>query len=389
VSHTLRSARPTLVWASTFLAVACSSSERTPERRTRDADAASAADLNDGEDDDLPVLVVGGTVVDARGAPVAAAAVAGFDASADAGWTSYPPGPDAPSALVRWVRLETTSTDRAGRFRLRLPRGSSSVKIAARKDGDGEATAEFDVSDAANVSLRLVLVPDGAVRGVLRRPDGAPAADADISCRARSSDHPLGEFVAERRTDGDGAFRFENVPAGPVRLDTTSPDFDVEICGGRCEIVAGPPGFLAEEDAVVDVAPGELRVLDLRVRAYADVRGRVLLPDGASAGGTLVVAIETDASDGDAAATPSAEDPLMRTYADGGGGFNFPTLRPGRRYRIFAGYDPSLLKEDLAPAPREAIKSRLLDRVQPGARYASAETRPAAGENPPFTLHLK
>ena len=117
----------------------------------------------------------------------------------------------------------------------------------------------------AVAALALLLIIGGrsaraaTIEGTVFDPSGQPVPSAGVNLLARLAP------VAERQSDAQGHFRFENLPAGAYRL------------------VANVPGFSAST-VPVDVADGETRTVDLRL-ALSAVEEHVVV--SASLGGAL------------------------------------------------------------------------------------------------------
>ncbi|APR88156.1 hypothetical protein A7982_13505 [Minicystis rosea] len=104
-------------------------------------------------------------------------------------------------------------SDSHGRFRIEhVPRGTVIVR---GYDGENAVTTvTMEIADCASVPpVDLVMSPGGAVAGVARRADGVPLAGVRVTVMDRS----IG-FV-NTRSDGEGRFRFDNLPAGTLRME--------------------------------------------------------------------------------------------------------------------------------------------------------------------------
>lgn len=112
------------------------------------------------------------------------------------------------------------TTDAHGRFSVR----DAHMLLEARAPGHGPSAPSWTPEDRR---MRLVL-SDTARRlvGRLRGPDGAPVAGARVTVRrtaARWAElHPAGRTA---RSDADGRFVFEGLPAEVVRLSVSAPGF--------------------------------------------------------------------------------------------------------------------------------------------------------------------
>jgi hypothetical protein len=97
----------------------------------------------------------------------------------------------------------------------RLPNVPKGTVIVRGYDGENAVTTTtVEISDCDKVApVELVMSGGGSITGVARRGDGAPIAGAKLSLMSRS----LG-FV-NTVSDKDGRYRFEDVPAGQVRIE--------------------------------------------------------------------------------------------------------------------------------------------------------------------------
>jgi protocatechuate 3,4-dioxygenase beta subunit len=199
-----------------------------------------------------PAGVVRGTVVDAKGAPVAAADVT-----------------VVASGHVTWRTRRRAYADEKGEFELRgLPRRAADV-VAWHPNG-ASAIAHVDLAASPTAQVKLVLDVTGTIAGTVVDKAGAPIGDAqvlaeptftgDVAQRAEWSVRGDQQAI----TDQSGTFRFVGLPAGTYELRATRPGASL---GAMAQMAgtAAKPGDLG----VKLVVPGDGRIV-----------GKVALPDG-------------------------------------------------------------------------------------------------------------
>lgn len=201
-----------------------------------------------------PGKVLAGTVRDESAKPLAGARI-----------LAGPAGPGAPGGEEgpRDRFLARTGDD--GTFRIDgVPAGRFRLRVSL----DGKATVCLPPVAAGTDDLGIVL-PDGEpIGGIVRYPDGSPAAFVSVTVQ---SDHLVSDLD---RTDGEGKFRTEPLPPGKYR---------VVVRPRRRAPLATPAAKAANcADATVpDVEPGTLNLrIDLRKLAGAKISGRVVDANG-------------------------------------------------------------------------------------------------------------
>ena len=216
---------------------------------------------------------VDGSVLDAWGQPLAGATVSLWTGSA---WL-FAGTTDEEGRAVLPVALDALSND--------LRRYSDSIGVPLRVVARGHAGHETAVTLDAGRTSRLgsvALAPGWSLRGTLRTPDGTPVADArvlgipedyeQIVQATRPDETAAGlllghAFVAEARTDAQGAFCLDNLRSGGLY------------------VVPLAPGMTNEGDVLRRVGAGAdtnpIDVVVHRVPAEELVGGRVLDPRGA------------------------------------------------------------------------------------------------------------
>lgn len=106
-----------------------------------------------------------------------------------------------------------SQTDASGRFRLEhVPLGT--VLVRAYDGNHAVTTATLEITSCDKLApVRLVLSQGGSIAGIARTADGQPLADARLSVANRT----VGFVVA--RSDAQGRFRFNRLPAGMYRME--------------------------------------------------------------------------------------------------------------------------------------------------------------------------
>ena len=190
------------------------------------------------------------------------------------------------------------------------------------------------------------------VTGVVRRPDGAPAAGASL-CLTRHSVRTTAVPVAVAAADG--SFAFETI--------------------GIAMLQAQAPGFAASELRPCTAAPMTLTLQPAR----GDLVGVVVDADGRPVAGARVRAIpETDRGAG--LATPERR-PLPIVASDQAGGFVVPDLPTGRiDVAVQAdGHAPATLVVTEATALRDPVRIVLPRGVALRGRVVDQDGAPVAG----------
>jgi hypothetical protein len=171
-------------------------------------------------------------------------------------------------ALGLWAR-----TDALGRYALPLVGGECALVVHAPGRVDDPADRggfgapsplRIDRARGALPLADLTIGPAGAVRGIVRRADGQPAADALVAVVCDG----LRRVVA---TDAGGAFRVGGLPPGPCR-----------IAPYAWRGAVGAARELRLDGRAVDV--------DLTLAAAEPARVRVLAEDGTPVAGAFVAA---------------------------------------------------------------------------------------------------
>jgi len=188
-----------------------------------------------------------GTVVDARGGPVAEAIVIVGELTSIGG---HDPGQPFP-ALLR--------SDAAGRFHAYgLAAGKQPIRVRTR--GFAPWLGSCNIVAGGTATQRIELAAGGTVRGTVTNADGKAVARANVEIGqwnqvTRNLDH----FQSQSRADG--AFELTDLPLGEVLLRCKHDDF------GRAE-------------ALVETTAASAVVRDLRLSRGLVLRGHVVDPDG-------------------------------------------------------------------------------------------------------------
>lgn len=205
-------------------------------------------------------------------------------------------------------------------------------RLRATAAGHARADALLDVTEGrAPAPLQVTLVRHGSVDGLVTRA-GAPLAGARVHAVARPAAATdagtlqdalrSGDLHEPRRlrtadADGQGRFRLEDVPAGPVLL---------WIERGADARWALAWGLREQADAAlfrVEVEPGAATEAVLALPAPAELRGRVLGGGAGLAGAPVVLSPAGLTGPGD---WPFA---ARETATEAGGNFTFADVPPG------------------------------------------------------------
>ncbi len=167
-------------------------------------------------------------VVECNGAPVAGARVtlrrlpdeqSRSQAANDARASRPRPGESPPAPAPRRADPRPTTTDARGRFGFAMPAdGTWCVLADARGCGAGQSEP-IAGGNTPPRELHLALAPYIEIDGRVVREDGAPAAGCFVSATC------AGLVPRSLRTEQDGSFRFDDLPAGTwsLRAQTTDP----------------------------------------------------------------------------------------------------------------------------------------------------------------------
>lgn len=147
-----------------------------------------------------PGVVVQGTVVDAdTGVPVKGAGVSAFS---------------SPNQRLNYTPT-ASRTDENGAFSVRVLPGKTLIRVSAAPvsflvgDGSPEGGQTLDITANGDNKLTLKLKPAFFLAGTARGEDGAPLANIEIF----AGNHDKSKSA---RTDENGAWRIEGLPAGPL-----------------------------------------------------------------------------------------------------------------------------------------------------------------------------
>lgn len=160
--------------------------------------------------------------------------------------------------------FDAATADDAGRFLfVALPLGTYTVNAFDNSSGRAGKSAPAVLDEAGErLATEVVLEARGSVAGHLEEPDGTGVGAASVRLTSQGLSR-VDLFVS---TEGDGAFEFVGIPAGPFRLDAREP------LGARR---ASAVGAIDEE--------GETVIVDLVLEALTTLVGDVLEPVEGSA----------------------------------------------------------------------------------------------------------
>jgi protocatechuate 3,4-dioxygenase beta subunit len=267
-----------------------------------------------------PAARVSGHVVSDRGGPVGGAVV-----------TARPVDAALPAGLSGRV----VTADASGEFALDdLAAGKTAIGAVARGFTAGDPL-QLDLTAGRSIDdVRITLGSGATIEGTVLTPTGRPATAARVSLRqTMTPDRMIAiEVAGAARTDGDGRYRLEGVPAGAQSVSADQEGFQRTIRD-------------------LEVHPGENH-LDLRLGEGYGVTGRVLDAGGRGLGGVAV---------GLYSAIPGI---VRDDTSEPDGAFRFSGLDPGR-------YALSATKEGYSSARQEVqLSDRAVDgvelRLQPG-----------------------
>jgi len=195
-------------------------------------------------------------------------------------------------------------TDENGRFELRVA-GPGSTTCSVGSDFTSQLTFQVEIPDAGEHELPIEL-PGGALRGVLRGPDGAPAERQFVMAHRVDVD-PSTQTTA--RSADDGSFAIENLAAGRYVLRAGGRPTWVER---GAEVV--PYGRVVLPG--IELRDGEERTgLAIELPQAGWLEGRVTGPSGAALASALVVATALDGTPIDPWPTHTGDD--GRFHCDG------------------------------------------------------------------------
>ncbi len=166
---------------------------------------------------------------------------------------------------AQWGSDLAAQSDADGHFTLRNVPIEGRISAKVRAEGFGEPWANWNLDKPANLKLNRV----GAIRGAVTC-EKDPKTVAGLKLRllgggmrtysSRAVD-PLVSYSAEGTTQKDGAFYFDNVPAGQYHV--------------MPELPAAAP-YYSEGLRLMEVRPGETATLSLAIKPAVAVRGKVL-----------------------------------------------------------------------------------------------------------------
>lgn len=207
--------------------------------------------------------------------------------------------------------MATAAADARGAFEIYgLKPGP--VRVTALADGWLPApAAEAEIpADGAPSEVELLLARGAALEGVVTGPDGLPAASATVRAVRETPGLPLppGVGAPETTTDGDGRYRLEGLPEGPVRISAAHADHAPAL-------------------REIDVQPGSNR-LDLEFGRGLAVAGRVVDADGTVLAG-VTVEIRPEAGPGRVQTATTGPDGEFRFGSVAEGQYGLTTSAPG------------------------------------------------------------
>ncbi len=306
-----------------------------------------------------------GLVVDARGLPLAGAAV-----------LASPERSTEPGAAAA---LERSATDGSGRFELRRLRAGTSYEIRTVRPGYLPASTRMPAPSGDAPALKIVLAAARAAHGRVRDAAGRPVSGAEIRLEpalapgvrrpAKEADEASDPFAA--RTDGEGRFRLDGVPAERVDLTARQPGYAT----GHVRGIRIPPGEGPADLGTVILKPG------------ARLPGRVVDRRGAPVAGAAVHLVESLDHLERESARLAAETPDAMTGADGSFLIeDLPQATPLHLLVRASGHLPAGVAGVRAP-----VSQPLIVRLEPAAmlrgRVVDEQGAPVGGARVMLTWH--
>lgn len=273
-----------------------------------------------------------GHVVDGAGRPVTGARVrVSAPAREDPEF-----GADGAPCFERAPRVGVT--DERGAFALAgLPDAAPTDFDVLRVEADGYAVVERATTPAGNASdeQRIVLTRAARVHGVVRFPDGAPAAFAEVRAEPESTE-PSSAAGPEARASDAGMSARRTVPVVTARADGNGAFALEGIGAGRVVVGARAGGIGPVSQATLELAPGDAREWMPVVEHVSVIRGRAIGEDGRLVKTWLVLAVPEDESPADrssrsfaAALLPSTASMALQCWIDLKGNYVVPCLGTG------------------------------------------------------------
>ncbi|MBM3962290.1 MAG: sigma-70 family RNA polymerase sigma factor, partial [Planctomycetes bacterium] len=261
-----------------------------------------------------------------------------------------------------------TAADGVARFAV-APRavygvGSATARARVRTHASGPTEVELRMQAPTSLqrfptsTQRLFgdpsLLAPVRVTGVVRRPDGAPAAGASLCLTRQSVGTPAVPFTV---ADADGSFAFEVIGLGMM-------------------LVAQAPGFAASELRPCTAAPMTITLQPAR----GDLVGIVVDADGRPVAGARVRATPHGIQNGAGLSTPERR-PLPFVATDRAGGFVVPDLPTGPIDVLVQadGHAPATLVLTDASALHEPVRIVLPRGVVLRGRVVDQDGAPVAG----------
>jgi protocatechuate 3,4-dioxygenase beta subunit len=159
-----------------------------------------------------PGAAIEGRVTDRRGAPVAEAEV-------------QIECPDFfPWAILRAARMEPFATGTDGRFRIEDLTPGATCRLSIQHAGHTSAQLP-GVKAPTREPLRIELAAARALSGRITGPLDEPVPEASVQIEPREMRFGRGGREDGGRTDAEGRFRIEDLPAGPLDLTVSAPGY--------------------------------------------------------------------------------------------------------------------------------------------------------------------
>ncbi len=232
-------------------------------------------------------------------------------------------------------RQATMLTDASGHATLDgLPRSKRIRVDASRADFTAGGTATVDTDDGQLKRAEITITRGATIIGRVCKPDGRGAAGIPIRYVPRAGAPPAPRVVFGTRNDpyravssANGSFVLEGIRQGDGRLELATSDPE-GVTESAASPLASPEKWLLDAPSVhLPVSEGQEERITLYIVPSLAIEGRVLFPSRRPAAG-LPVKLRGEG----VLAAVSKE-----VKSDGGGGYRFGGLRPGR-YRLSTEY---------------------------------------------------
>ncbi|HKP47264.1 MAG TPA: carboxypeptidase-like regulatory domain-containing protein [Pyrinomonadaceae bacterium] len=231
-----------------------------------------------------------------------------------------------------------------------IPRREDFEPIAPRHD------AEFTVDGTSNADVEIRIERGAKVSGKVLKPNGSPGTNVGVTLLSRGDRQSVARFSA--RTDQDGNYRFENVPAGDYVVGAAAEnpqgatDMRARLRGESQTVTYHPAATNLREATTVHLDSGAqvsgINVTLVMRQSFA-ISGRVLRQQGGVPIAGATVLLRNKDSEFGASLAPGMGQRTTKT--DEEGRWSFSNISEGS-YTVTALSSPQRSTDD-APADRE------------------------------------